>query len=62
MTECRHCHRLIDRLPWDRDVWCHVFDDGEPITVYCEFNAEIRARHGSTVAEPPSPERTPRFA
>lgn len=54
MATCKHCGRLIDRFNGPTGVrnWCHVFEDGQPITVYCEFNGEIRAKHGSTMAEP----------
>lgn len=54
MTTCKHCRRPIARFSWPTGVtnWCHTID-GHPIGPDCEFNAEIRAEHGSTQAEPP---------
>lgn len=55
MTACKNCGRLIARFHWPTGVtnWCHVLDDGQPIGPSCEFNAETRAKYGSTMAEPP---------
>jgi len=53
-STCKNCGRLIESLHWPTGDtnWCHVFDDGQPITVYCEFDSERRWDFGSTEAEP----------
>jgi hypothetical protein len=53
---CRNCGQKISLIRWPtRDNWCHTpYEDDPtyPTTIYCEHNAEIVRRHGSTVAAP----------